>query len=166
MVKCWRQSSYVDTFSVPRQHEVAWFGVSQGTTLEAVGLNRKTVVFGVIAWDILYFRWSGEKNDRNGPYAFISRDALNLMGLPDSGLCPNGHKTYFRYWSVALLQMDFIFRLHILLNVVYSCVLKYCALNVLPLFAVIWSRHLIALLWFTHVNGMGQGKLFPTFLPN
>lgn len=92
------------------------------------------------------FQMEWGENDRNGPYAFISMDALNLMGLPDSGLCPNGHRIYFRYWSVALLQMDFIFRHHVLINIVYSCVLKYCALNVLPLFAVIWSRHLLALL--------------------
>lgn len=167
MVKCWHQPWSVDAFSISRQCEVTLFGESQGTMPEDVGLNKKPVIFGFIAWSILDFRWSGGKNDRNGPYAFIFMGILNFMGMPDNELCSN--------WSAGLIldigvwlyyRWIFIFKHCILINFVYSYVLKYCALNVLPLFAIIWSRHLLALLWFTHVNGMGQGNLFPTFLPN
>ena len=35
---------------------------------------------GFIAWYILDFKWNGEKNDRNGPYAFIFMDTLNFHG--------------------------------------------------------------------------------------
>lgn len=50
------RSYYVDTFSIPGQHEVDWFSESQGTTREDVGLNWQAVVFGFTAWHILDFR--------------------------------------------------------------------------------------------------------------
>lgn len=92
---------------------------------------------------VIFWTYHKMENDRNSPCAFVFMGTLNLMGMPNSKVCCNWRLRLILDTGVQLYYGWILSLKHfILINFVYSCVLKYRALNVSPWFAVLWSRHL------------------------